>query len=351
VEDILPVLERKLALRCLDNAKALGNAGRAVEVADRLTFAAKCGVAGEKGWESLTRFAGRVSESTKHYFSGGFRHNATFPAGEFRQYVDEIHPTEIFKKQIDIDMGGEKPKNAKEISSQELFWKTKGQLLLRAEEVSYLSVHPALGLQNGMIATSGEVRLTSAFSSVIVAGDNVKIEKGLLHCILVCDGDVELQGLPDKHNLIIARGKVTCSAGKLRCMIRSGHTLQVFDGILFDGSRVAQTIDLRKDGKLDPLPFVKFFELADVGLTAEDLPRREKPDVEGVLLKDVRKDSPFAVRLCTGDVITSIEDKKTPTTEIFRRVLRRRRAEGGPAITFTVRRSGESRDVLIPLKD
>jgi S1-C subfamily serine protease len=96
---------------------------------------------------------------------------------------------------------------------------------------------------------------------------------------------------------------------------------------------------------------VKFFEPADVGLTVEDLPRQDKANTEGVLLKDVRKDSPFASHLRNRDVITDIEDKKTPTTAIFRRVLRRKLAEGGPSFTLTLRRSGKSVEVTVPVKD
>jgi S1-C subfamily serine protease len=52
-----------------------------------------------------------------------------------------------------------------------------------------------------------------------------------------------------------------------------------------------------------------------------------------------------------GDVITAIDEKKTPTIEIFRRVLRRTLAEGGPLITFTVQRAGKTLEVTLPVKD
>lgn len=163
--------------------------------------------------------------------------------------------------------------------------------------------------------------------------------------ILICDGDVDLSdGIEVSHSIIVARGKVTYNKDKIRlwnCLIRSGHTLRLPDG---------KTIDV-KDGKSDPLDFVKFFELADVGLATEDLPLRDKSAAEGVRLKEVRKGSPFAAGLRAGDVITAVEDKETPTTEIFRRVLRRKLAEGGPILTITVRRAGKTLDVSIPVKD
>jgi hypothetical protein len=199
---------------------------------------------------------------------------------------------------------------------------------------------PQFGLGRGMIAASGDVRVTGAMSSVIVAGGNVKIAN-LYWCIIICDGNVEVLW-PPKDSVIVARGEVTCAKGSLqRCLIRSGNSLRLPNG---------KTIDIN-DGTPDPLAFVKFFELADVGLVGEDLPPREKSDAEGVRLKDVRKDSPFASGLCAGDVITAFEEKKTPTTEIFRRLLRRKLAEGEPILTFTVRRAGKTLDVPIAIKD
>lgn len=130
----------------------------------------------------------------------------------------------------------------------------------------------------------------------IIGQRNTRIIKeieALRDCILICDGDVEMLLPPDGHNLIIARG----------------------------------------------------------GLTAEDSPWRDKSDGDGVILKDVRKDSPFAVGLRAGDGITAIEEKQTPATEVLRRVLRRKLREGGPFIIFTVRRGKETLDVLIPVKD
>ena len=192
----------------------------------------------------------------------------------------------------------------------------------------------------GILVASEDARIGRADYSLLIAGRNVKVDC-FGNSILVCDGDVELSNLPD-GGLIIARGKVTYKQGQFRnSLIRSGHTLHLPDG---------KTIDL-KDGTPDPLAFVKFFELADVGIAAEDLPRRDKSAAAGVRLKEVRKESPFAAGLHSGDVITAIEEMKTPTTEIFRRVLRRKLAEGGPLLTFTVRRAGKTLDVPLPVKD
>jgi hypothetical protein len=344
VEDILQALERKRAFRRLGKAKALGQAGRVVEVADRLALAAKYNVAGEEGWESLTQFADQVITCMEPYFRPGspLRRNPDFPAGEFRQFVKRVKSKEIAEPKIEIDTDSETPGNFKGIAGGSFIKETGGKLLLRGEEVSLMGRSPGLGLCTGMIAASGDVQIIDAMDSVIIAGGNIKSASFLSNCILICDGDVEFLSPPILKNLIVARGKVTCKQGQLRnCVIQSGRTLRLLDG---------KTIDL-KDGTPDPLAFVKFFELADVGLIAADAPAGEKPDAEGVRLQDVSKKSPFATGLRRDDVVTAIEEKKTPTKETFRRVLRRKRAEGGPIITFTVRRAGKTLEVPIAVKD
>jgi hypothetical protein len=233
--------------------------------------------------------------------------------------------------------------DAKGIAWRKFLMKNAGKLLIRGEEVSLIGRIPPNRISGGMIACSGDVQITGASNGVIVAGGDITRLTNLRYCIVICDGDVEMaSGWSTMYDIIVARGKVTWKEGRItNCLIRSGHALRMPDG---------KTIDLR-DGTPDPLAFVKFFELADVGLRAEDLPKREKSAADGVRLKEVKKDSPFAAGLRSGDVITAIEERKTPTTEILRRVLRRKLARGGPTITFTVRRSDKTFDVPIAVKD
>jgi hypothetical protein len=349
VEETLMVLNQKLALRSLRKARALAKEGRAVEIADRLAFAATCGASGEEGWESLTIFAKELSSITQDLFpdasAPGNRYYNYFPAGDFHRYVKLVGPKEIAAQKIEIDTGKklDDPQDAKGMANRMFIRQAKGHFLLRGEEILLTGRVPVSLLNCGMIASSGNVRLSSALESLIVSGENIKQINDLRHCILICDGDVELLSPSGHDSLIVARGKVVCTEGKIqRCLVRScGRTRCYFNG---------KESEL-KEGMHDPLAFVKFFELADVGLTAEDLPHREKADADGVLLKDMRKNSPFAAGLRKGDVITAVEDKKTPTIETFRRVLRRKLAEGGPSIILTLRRAGKSLDVSIPVKD
>lgn len=318
-----------------------------MEVADRLAIAAKFGIGGEKGWESLTQFADELITRTDLSFSSGwkFYRNKEFPAGEFRRYAKLANPKEIAVPRFKLDMENklDNPMNPQWIAGRKLLREAGGKLLLRGEEISLTGRNLGVGgVINTMIAASGEVQISGAMLSVIIAGGDVTKIASLRNCILICDGDVEFLSGWNVKGLIVARGKVICKEGRFgNCLIRSGHTLTLPNG---------KSIDL-KDGTPDPFAFVKFFELADVGLAAEALPLREKSDLEGVRLKDVGKESLFAAGLRRGDVITAIEEKKTPTTEIFRRVLRRKLAEGGPILTVTLRRSGKTLEVPFALKD
>jgi hypothetical protein len=326
VAEILVELERKCAVHGLRKAKAFGKAGRAVEVADLLSFAVNCKASADEGWESLTRFADQARANSLPLFSPyntEFKFPA-FPAGEFRRYVNRVHPTERAIKNFDIVV---------EKAGHPLLKGTRNRLLLRGESVSIRGFHGESELTVSIIAASGNVKIMVANCCLIIAGGDVNAS--LDSSILVCDGDVNCGG---ENSIIIARGNI---AGKYKnCVIRSRGSLQFPNG---------KTIDL-KNGVPDPFAFVKFFELSDVGLSAEDALPRDKSDVKGVRLKEVRKHSPFASQLRGEDVIIALEDKRTPTTELFRRLLRRKLAEGEPSLTFTVRRAGKTLDVPIPMK-
>ena len=126
-----------------------------------------------------------------------------------------------------------------------------------------------------------------------------------------------------------------------------GGGISVTSARLFDEPRL-----IIKDGTPDPLGgFVKFFELSDVGLTVSDRDQKEDPIQDGVLLKDVRKDSPFASGLRAGDVVTALDRTKATSPEVFRRLLRRKLGQGGPILTFSVRRGERTVDMSIPIKD
>jgi|SRR5579884_1658002 len=157
VEVILIALERKRALRSLSRAQALGKAGRVVEVADCLAFAAKHGVGGDEGWESLTQFAEQMIAKTGRHFSPGSKSywKRELPVGEFHRFVKRVHPKEIAESKIEIDTGKDHdPRDAKMRAAHMFIREHQGEFLLRGEEVSLIGKTPLFALCNGVIASS-----------------------------------------------------------------------------------------------------------------------------------------------------------------------------------------------------
>ncbi len=324
---ILEALKPKRARRALVRAYALGKEGRIVETVDRLVYWGEWDK-DKEGWDTLTHFADKVMESVADNFPPGKRDlwkRPGLPAGDFRRYYEAKRPPK--------EISGRKIMSTHDVS----------KFLARGEQVILKGGrNENSGISYSIIAASEDVRTDICPDySLIIAGGDIKV--GTLHeSILVCDGDVEL-GAPPHGGLIIARGKVTCRKRKLTgCIVRSENYYQ-----FLDGKRI-----IIKDGTPDPLGgFVKFFELSDVGLTASDRDQKEEPIQGGVRLKDVRKDSQFASGLRAGDVVTALDGTKATSPEVFRRLLRRKLGQGIPLLTFTVRRSGKTLDVPIPMKD
>lgn len=329
--DILKALARKRGGRILAQALAMAKMGRAVEMADRLVFCAESDKSAE-GWSAAMRLSEKVIDlipPAPHDLQKIFRHvsgvatngRSWFPAGDFRAWVEHCTP---------------KPE---EISGREVILQGNCRRLVRAERVSW-GKKPPEGPGGSIVLASEDVHIYRAVFSLIIAGGNVEIDF-LRNSIVICDGDVNLTGSIG-DNVIIARGNVMSRRSIFPgSMVRSDGFIR-----LINRKPVAIT-----DKTPDPFAFVKFFELADVGLTAVDRDLRDKPIRDGVFLKDVSKKSPFAAGLRAGDVIAAIDGKKTSSKEDFRRLLRRKLAEGSLAITFTVRRADKILDVAIPVKD
>lgn len=327
VEGILAALEQKRARRCLTQGVALGKEGRAVEMVDRFVYWRSWDKEG-KSWDVLTRMADKLIECTARDVvpygfphASKFRQSPLFPAGEFRRYVERAHPKDVVGGKLELSR--------------------YGRLLIRAEDVTTVgTANP--GLNEGIAAITDRARLFGVMESVVVVGGDVKL-LFLDRSMLICDGDVELEQKP-LPGLIIARGKVTCRNWKLTesgCIIRSENYYQ-----FRNGKKI-----IIKEGTPDPVGFVKFFELADVGLTATERDQKDEPIRDGIWIKDIRKESPFASGLRAGDVVMALDGMKTPSPEALRRLLRRKLALGGPTVNFTVRREMKTLDVAIPITD
>jgi hypothetical protein len=333
--DILEGIEQRRALRGLARAEALAKEGRIVEAVDRIVaFAGRDKEAA--GGQILTRFAARLLEAIppddlrrmeRLDLERGQKH---FPAGNYRKYA-----TSGRVKQI---VGAKLSYRANPLPNE------TGLFFARGEEVS-LDGGP---IQLSLVAASGDVRSSAApRASVVIAGGDLTIGAANT-TLIVCDGDVEFRGgdarFPNiaTECLILARGKIR-SPHIYDCVIRSEGAIAIFDP---HGKKVAL-----KEGTPDPFAFVKFFELSDVGLTVAERDGQGEAVRDGVCIQEVRKGTMFASTLQAGDILTAVEGTKATSKEDFRRLLRKRLARGGPRITFTVRRAGQTSDLAVPVKD
>jgi hypothetical protein len=206
---------------------------------------------------------------------------------------------------------------------------------------------------------SGKARAPGINSSVLIANESIHMKYGPMNSIIICDEDVEVAG-GLSNCLVIARGKVIChKKSDIRgCTFLTGGSVVCPQGVELTGVTMLPL-------KIPNAP-VKFFDPANVGLTIWQLYRGDRPMPDNVILGDGRghpdfgdgvwiekiaKDSPFALGLRVHDIVTAVDAEKTPTKEKFRKVLRRKLAEGGPAITFTVRRAGKTLNVPIAVRD
>lgn len=327
---ILRALKAKHARRILAQAYALGKGGRIVEAVDRIVYWREWDT-DNKGWDTLTRFASKLLGHANNFQPGEWNSWKTpgLPAGDFRRYYEAKMPNS-------------KPNHPKEFSGRKIVNPHAHRLIARGEQVIIERGKGDLPITAySIIAASEDVRTGIVDVSLIIAGGDIKTDGAIEDSILVCDGNVDLQQ-PPLGGLIVARGKVTCRNRKLiGCVIRAENYYQ-----FRDGKRI-----IIKDGTPDPVGFVKFFEFADVGLSASDRDQKEASLRDGVRLKDVRKDSPFASGLRSGDVVTALDETKTISPEVFRKILRRKLGGIAPVLTFTVRRAGKKLDVPIALKD
>lgn len=212
-------------------------------------------------------------------------------------------------------------------------------------------------LNQSVLVASGNIQARLLADAVIISGENIQLSGKAVRSVIICDGDFEgkdwLSGC-----LLISRGQAKCPSKVTDSTIISGGPI-----VFPKGADVSNCSIISKGIPNSP---VKFFESQTVGITVWQLYRGNKPLPDGtqildeqrrpalgdgVWIKEVRKDSLLSTALRNGDIITAIEGSKTPSKEVFRKTLRRKLAEGGPTLSFTVRRGKETLDVIIPVKD
>lgn len=339
VDLILKSHVTKRARRGLAKALALAKEGRFEEMVERLIFW-KDWDQGKEGDKALAELAARTFEWEQRHFA-----NLESMWPNFKLGTQRSKPRSQRKKYSLKEL--REPPSVEDVA--EIWTEYKK---VRSRNIIATGEHGAPNANTVYIA-SGDVCVPSLQNGFIFAGGNVEVYRAH-NTVIFCAGDF-------KNNckgkswltscLIIANGEVTCSSDVMGCTILTGRSFLLPKGAKIDYSAILKTNT--------PQSFVKFFAPETMGLTVLQSYRDNKiVDVwgipftgEGVWIKEVRADSPFAAGLRAEDVITALDEIKVRTTERFRKVLCRKLAEGGPRITFTIHRKGKTLDVPIAVKD
>jgi hypothetical protein len=355
VAGILETFAAKRAQRGLKRVQALAKEGRVDEMVERLVLWRER-IQEEEEWRAVAELAAGLVE-WQHRTYG----NAHFLTQEFSSHVPPVFRGKNFSLKDKI--------TSKELARM---W-TRSRHILGQEVV--LDVKN-ISREHLVVLASGNVCTPTLDGSILLANGSIRIQDGLTNSIIFCEEDLEVSG--GIHNsLVIVRGKVAChkksniadSTILSGCPIAFSEGAKVENAAIVSGDSIVCPKHLtlgRRALITTSIPDwpVKFFDPEFAGLSVWQVYRNNgmlrneppllaladgvefaggveaNPDIgAGVQIKKVHKGSPFAGGLHESEIVTAIDKQKTPSKESFRKVLRRKLAEGGPILTFTVRRT------------
>lgn len=310
---VLDALAKRASRRAADELAALAKAGALDQAVERL-------VAREKWddedacWQALAEAAHRLAGLGERAWGKGaifmpekVRSSEIF-SGDFSKYLKAMRPRRIAARQA-------------------LVPKSEYFVVVRGEEVSAPD-----GFMKSFIAASARLRTAAFGHCVVLAGGSVEAE-GAADSVIVCDGDFTARG-GISRSVVVARGAVTFDATRDSVIVTVGPS-----GI---PKKVDVSRSVIRENEPTPLGFVKFFDPADAGITVEAAEG-------GVRVKEVAVGKPFArAGLRAGDLITGVDDAVVVSPESFRRLLRRKLAEGKETL-FKVRRAHQAVAITVPL--
>lgn len=355
VASILETHVAKRAQRGLKKTLALAKERRVDEMVERLVLWRER-MNEEEEWRALAELAVGLVEWEHRKYG-----NTRFLSKGFSRLV----PSDFRRK-------GFSPDEA--IPPQELakMWTRSHHVLGQEIDLNTREV----SMKHLVVLASGNVRTPTLYGSILLANGSVRMQDAPTHSIIICAEALEVSG-GIQNCLVIVRGKVTCHKDSKitdSTILGSGpvafsESVTVENAAIFSGGPITcpKGIKVRNRSLLNAtipdLP-VKFFDPEFAGLSVWQVYRNNgilrneppllalsdgiefaggvqaNPEVgAGVQIKKVRKGSPLARGLHESEIITAIDKEKTPSKESFRKVLRRKLAEGGPIINFTVRRT------------
>lgn len=307
---ILEVFTRRESQRLLDKLVALGKNGEIDQAVDRLVHR-KEGSEEEACWQVMAELAWKLVEVGERDFRKiGIKVTDEMPIRDFRRYKAAIKPQAIALQRPCIQK--------------------EGAFVIRGEEVSVES-----NILYSLVASSGCVRAGWLHSSVIFSGESVEVE-GIHSSVIVCDGQFRAKRIL-KDCFVIARDGVKCPLNVRNCLIITAGSVEVPK----EAPVAENTI---KEKEATPLGFVKFFDPSQAGIKVAACDG-------GVRVEEVHEGKRFAqAGLKKGDVVIAIDRTEVGSPDSFRRLLRRKLAEGGEAV-FKVRRSDKILEIPVPCKD
>jgi hypothetical protein len=360
IANILETQNRNRARRGLTRACTLAKEGRVDEMVERLVCWREW-IKGEEEWRLVAELAAGLLE-WEHRTYGYTR----FLAPGFPR-VPAVFRRKNFspKDTLSLEELARMWTRSRHILGHEIVWD--------ARAVSESSL---------VVLASGNVRTpTLSCSSILIANGSIHLQGAFSDSIIICQENLEITG-PAKRGelqncLVIARGKLTCPKDSIitDCTILSNGPVVFSEGVKVENTAIVsggpivcpKGLALGKrvliTGSIPDWP-VKFFDPEFAGLSVWQVYRNngtlpneppllafhdglvfgggvdKNPDLgAGVQIKKVRKGAPFADGLHESDIVIAVDKEKTPSKESFRKILRRKLAEGGPIITFTVRRT------------
>ncbi len=262
-------------------------------------------------WQAMAELAGKLLDLEKQRFGKASVLNRPelYPVYDFRRFASMNKPRRLASRRSELD--GE------------------GAVLVRAEEV----VAPRMGVGHSLICAAESVLARDLGGCVVFANGPIEVKEahGL---VVVCDGDFTATEHAGSC-LIIARGAVRCAGIVKDCRIVASGGVHYAERTKVSDTKV-------EEGEATPLGFVRFFDPSFVGVevvAAEDCLR----------VKAVHEGKPFArAGLRADDIVLSLDETAVNPVESFRRLLRKKVAEGGDLV-LKVRRADNDLDVRIQL--
>jgi hypothetical protein len=309
---ILEKLEARKVKRLLQGTTALADAGAVDEMLERMVRWGEAD-AEDVGCQAALRFVDKLLErENDKEFRPYVWERMKSPLGNHADYLKTVKPTLLASPLVLV----EKP----------------GTYLIRAGEVRWA----AAPKPKSLVFSTGPVRTLGLTFAVVLAGGPVEADILVGESIIVCDGDCRLGEKMAIGSVIVAHGDVYCPKTITRCAI-------IASGSVHFKEKSAAASNIVRENEPNAFGFVRFFDPARIGLVTD-------PDAKDVRLKEVRQGTPYATAgLKAGDVVLSVGGKETPDREVFRKALRRARAEG--EVSFKIRRDGKTLELTAVSKD